>query len=1211
MIRKLLFNSFLLLSIFTQAQQDFQLSGNGGQADLGNDCFRLTQAANTQFGNVWYRRKADLSLDFDLTANLNFGTNNGNGADGIVFAFQNQCTNAGGGGGGIGIQGVTPSIFVEFDTYQNTEFGDPTNDHIAILKNGGVGHGTGNSLVAPVCATSSCANIESGADFPVRILWTASTQTLQVFFNGELRTTYSGNIVADIFGGSPYVYWGFTSATGGFNNQHTVCITEFNNNIVQLNDASICAGQSYQANLPGGINYTWTPTTNISNPNSSSPVLSPTETTTYIVSISDACNNIQTDSITITVNPLPVVNFNFTPSSPLCTGASAITLTGASPAGGTFTGTAITGSSFNPSTAGAGNFDITYTFTDNNGCTNSDVSTLSVFTAPNVSLTGLGPFCNNSPSVNLVGGLPAGGIYSGSGVSGSTFNPANANTGNNTINYSVTTTDGCSGSASTNIVINPAPLASILTPNGTVLCGGNSVVISVNNQSGVSYEWLRNGVVVSALATNNTNYSVTQTGNYSVRAVGIAGCESLSSSVTITSGQTPTASITSDATNFCPGELVTFSSSVSGAGSIQWLLNENPISNATNATYSASSAGSYSLRATSNDGCITTSNAITITLNPGVEAVISSSLNAFCPPSLSIELQSTTSNGATYNWLLNGNQVANANSSSLNATQIGDYQVVVTLGSCVYTSSVVTLINGAVPEISISSASTELCEGSELLMESSGGEISFYNWLKDGVSIGINSPVYSATTSGAYSLEVTGLDGCLGISNTINITEIPGPISSITSTGTVFCPGGSDIVITAQTVDGATYEWYRNNVSLGSPSNANTWNVSESGNYLVVVNNGTCSSASNTITITQSSLPNSAGTIFGGSDFCPGEILDLFVFGSNNATSYNWTITPNTAASIYSGQGTDEVTIVTLAQNFTLSITPINGCGNGPASSEALVVDNSVFCNSLDAAFSAYPTNVCTGNTVTFYNFSDTDFFFGGTANWNFGAGASPATATGNGPFNVTYSTAGLKNVTLEYIDQFGFTMGGVSIEEFIIVSGSVATPVISGATDLTACNGVTEAYSVNATAGSTYNWTVPSLATIFGQGTSTVQVTFNGNAGNVQVVETTAAGCSSAPGTLLVECPLSTEELVSNTLSWNIFPNPAFDFVQIAVEGLHQQDISIELLDLTGRELYKKILKVNSNAHQETISLNPFPSGMYLLRLSANGKLHTKRLVH
>ncbi len=63
MIRKLLFISLILSFFSTQAQQDFQLSGNGGQADLGNDCFRLTQAANGQFGNVWCRRKADLTLD--------------------------------------------------------------------------------------------------------------------------------------------------------------------------------------------------------------------------------------------------------------------------------------------------------------------------------------------------------------------------------------------------------------------------------------------------------------------------------------------------------------------------------------------------------------------------------------------------------------------------------------------------------------------------------------------------------------------------------------------------------------------------------------------------------------------------------------------------------------------------------------------------------------------------------------------------------------------------------------------------------------------------------------------------------------------------------------------------------------------------------------------------------------------------------------------
>jgi hypothetical protein len=212
----------MLSPAFLKAQNFFQINGNGGQADLGNGCYRLTQAVNNQFGSMWYRKKADLTQEFDMSANLTFGTNNG-GADGIVFAFQNVCTSAGGGGGGIGIFGVTPSLFVEFDTWQNTEYNDPSFDHIGILKNGNVTHGLSTSLVPPTGIVASNANVEDGQAYLARFHWTPADSTLRVYVNGDLRATLTQNIVNTIFGGNPYIYWGFTAATGGANNNHQVC----------------------------------------------------------------------------------------------------------------------------------------------------------------------------------------------------------------------------------------------------------------------------------------------------------------------------------------------------------------------------------------------------------------------------------------------------------------------------------------------------------------------------------------------------------------------------------------------------------------------------------------------------------------------------------------------------------------------------------------------------------------------------------------------------------------------------------------------------------------------------------------------------------------------------------------------------------------------------------------------------------------------------
>ncbi|HVD98596.1 MAG TPA: glycosyl hydrolase [Cytophagaceae bacterium] len=71
------------------------------------------------------------------------------------------------------------------------------------------------------------------------------------------------------------------------------------------------------------------------------------------------------------------------------------------------------------------------------------------------------------------------------------------------------------------------------------------------------------------------------------------------------------------------------------------------------------------------------------------------------------------------------------------------------------------------------------------------------------------------------------------------------------------------------------------------------------------------------------------------------------------------------------------------------------------------------------ADFSANPISVCVGNTVTFTDLT-TNKTGGETYSWNFGSGASPATATGAGPHSVTYSTSGQKTPTLTVTNASG-----------------------------------------------------------------------------------------------------------------------------------------------------------------------------------------------
>jgi gliding motility-associated-like protein len=146
--------------------------------------------------------------------------------------------------------------------------------------------------------------------------------------------------------------------------------------------ATLCPGSSAPLNAvanggDGNYTYTWSPAAGLSCTGCTNPTATPTVTTTYTVVVNDACGSpVAKDSITITVNPLPVVNF------------SADTLQGCVPICVNFTDLStissgsITGWNWNFGDGGTsisqnphhcynnpGTYDVTLTVTSNGGCT--------------------------------------------------------------------------------------------------------------------------------------------------------------------------------------------------------------------------------------------------------------------------------------------------------------------------------------------------------------------------------------------------------------------------------------------------------------------------------------------------------------------------------------------------------------------------------------------------------------------------------------------------------------------------------------------------------------------------------------------------------------------------------------------------------------------------------------------------------------------------
>uniref|UniRef100_UPI0018CA3F1B L-type lectin-domain containing protein n=1 Tax=Aureivirga sp. CE67 TaxID=1788983 RepID=UPI0018CA3F1B len=307
----------LLCSSVSHAQLTYNLIGDA--TDEGDDCFIITPDLNGQSGAVWYENEIDFNQDFTILYNSNFGVNDSWGADGMALIFKTTSTpEIGNLGGGIGYQGIDDSIVVEFDTWHNGGAGDPSYDHISILKNGSNNHNldgndaanTEGNLAGPVQASFYDENIEDGEDHLIKIDWDASSQKLSVYFDCKLRTFYSGDVINDIFGGNNIGYFGFTGSTGGASNLHQICFQYLSFvELADIEDKVICEGETVDdvdVTFTGAFSYEWSPAAGVSDITIPDPVFSPTVTTTYEVEIYDDCGDKYENTFTIEVTSPPV-----------------------------------------------------------------------------------------------------------------------------------------------------------------------------------------------------------------------------------------------------------------------------------------------------------------------------------------------------------------------------------------------------------------------------------------------------------------------------------------------------------------------------------------------------------------------------------------------------------------------------------------------------------------------------------------------------------------------------------------------------------------------------------------------------------------------------------------------------------------------------------------------------------------------------------------
>ena len=210
---------------------------NGSATKDSCNCYTLTTPTINQTGSVWQGTKINLNDSFDYSLKVFLGCSPG-GADGVAFVLQPVSTNVGALGEGWGFEGITPSIGISLDTYQNT--GDPAYDNIAIHANGDINNT--NDLAGPIPASATSDNIEDCNWHDFRIKWDPSTHTLSTWFDGVFRLSIQKDLVSDIFSNDPMVYWGFSGSTGLAYNLQKFCTPLTPAAITGLVDSTGCVG---------------------------------------------------------------------------------------------------------------------------------------------------------------------------------------------------------------------------------------------------------------------------------------------------------------------------------------------------------------------------------------------------------------------------------------------------------------------------------------------------------------------------------------------------------------------------------------------------------------------------------------------------------------------------------------------------------------------------------------------------------------------------------------------------------------------------------------------------------------------------------------------------------------------------------------------------------------------------------------------------------
>lgn len=651
-------------------------------------------------------------------------------------------------------------------------------------------------------------------------------------------------------------------------------------------------------------------------------------------------------------------------AGPICVGGSftisvtspdpSATYTWSGPNAYSNTGSSITLT--NITTAETGSYDVSTTIS---GCTVGNATApvnVTVNTLPLVDvLPPLVVNCNN-PTVTLDGSnseqgasisyswnASAGGSYLGAGSS-------DTETTSTPGDYELTVTNattGCLNSEIVSVTTNTdTPTADITTTNGGQLdCSNTSLILvgtgSTNDAggtSGISYTWSTTSGGTS-IGSGSTQ-SVSSAGDYYLLVEETAsGCTD-EQMITITAdANVPVAIITNINDLTCDSTSITLIGNTSTGGTFDYNWEDaNPTSISTASSVTISTPGTYTLTVTNPANSCT--NTATITIAQDITLPIASNVPSATEvdcnnPSITLD-GSSSSQGANfdYTWTTaGGNITGTTNTDQTTADGAGSYTLTVenTTTGCTETATTSLTLDTTLPVADAGTGVNFPCGVTDVALDGSGstGNGITYNWTGPGTITGGTTATPSVSGTGAYTLTVTGSNGCTDTDIVNVIPDSNAPNADAGTAITVTCLNPLPVNLDGTNSDaGATisYNWTTSGTGNIINGTSTTPSVDQAGTYTITVTNSANNcTATSTITVTTDTVSPTADASATQSTVinCTSNLVTTLDGSNSSGTglTYVWSTSNGT---IDSQSGTNA--IVGASGDYELEVTGANGC---------------------------------------------------------------------------------------------------------------------------------------------------------------------------------------------------------------------------------------------------------------------------------------------